>query len=312
MPRPAVRALTASEFSVHSPVFQRRAPARPVTLASLGVGRRQHRPNVPESPPLGGIYDHAAPRIGRAERRDCAQPGSPVGNGGSEPEVWPAVRPGGASHSCVCGSMTRVRTVIGAAGGIGGDAAAAAPLASGITALGRSLRAAVLDWAAAVPVHAGLGLAPGPDAGSHRPLNRVHGVIDRVHRTPGLLHNLGSHRPLHRTPGMNRAAYTTRNQQPGKEPHRHPHALNQPLKRYARQKDDRRAIHHQVRVRRMTPAGASIRRSLSPSRACRPGCFLSRTRRFRRLRPAHWRLQQHGKSALSAADPGVAVAAHDG
>ena len=133
---------------------------------------------------------------------------------GSEPEVWPAVRPGGASHSCVCGSMTRVRAVIGAAGGIGGDTAAAAPLASGITALGRSLRAAVLDRAAAVPVHAGLGLAPGPDAGSHRPLNRVHGVIDRVHGTPGLLHNLGSHRPLHRTPRMNRAAYTSRGQRP--------------------------------------------------------------------------------------------------
>ena len=53
----------------HSPVFEEEYLVRPV---NTGVSRRWPL-SVPESQLWAAIYDHAAPHIGPADRRDCAQ-----------------------------------------------------------------------------------------------------------------------------------------------------------------------------------------------------------------------------------------------
>jgi len=104
----------------------------------------------------------------------------------------------------------------------GDDALCRQKFGSGIPAFCGRLRTAMADRTSAMTIDGRPALSPRSNACGHRSLYRVHRVVDGVHRPAGPLNHPGRHCPLDGAPGMNRAAYATRNQQPGDETHPDP------------------------------------------------------------------------------------------
>jgi hypothetical protein len=97
-----------------------------------------------------------------------------------------------------------------------------------IPALGRSFGAPMVNWTISMPENRSLALAARSDSCRCRTLNGIHSVVDRMQRSACPFDGFGCNRPLHSTTGMDGAADTARNKQPGEEAHLYPQATKRP------------------------------------------------------------------------------------